>query len=172
MANGDNATDLQDFADMSAALTGFQSTFLKPALDTTNLTGAYFDVATEKTKGSAATVQTLLAAYRAIRGEPAQQIADTLLETAQPTPSAQALLAQSIVKMWYTASWYEPGSAEMAMVVSSIAYTKGLAWQVMQSHPMGYSPFSFGYWSKPPGPLSQFGVNTVNGSDGGKGGGQ
>jgi hypothetical protein len=172
MAKGDNATDLQDFADMSAALTGFQSTFLKPTLDTTNLTGAYFDVATEKTQGKPATVQTLLAAYRAIKGEPAQQIADTLLETAQPTPSAQALLAQSIVKMWYTASWYEPGSSEMAMVVSSIAYTKGLVWQVMQSHPMGYSPFSFGYWGKPPGPLSQFGVDTGNGGNGSNGGGQ
>ena len=170
MANGDNATDLQDFADMSAALTGFQSSFLKPVLDTTNLTEAYFDVATEKTQGQPANVQTLLAAYRAIKGQPAQQIADTLLETAQPSPSAQALLAQSIVKMWYTASWYEPGSPDMAMVVSSMAYTKGLVWQVMQSHPMGSSPFSFGYWGKPPGPLSQFGVDT--GSNGSNGGGQ
>jgi len=28
---------------------------------------------------------------------------------------------------------------------------------------MGYSPFTFGYWSQPPGSLSSFGVNTGNG---------
>lgn len=164
MANAD--TDLQDFADMSAALTGFRSDFLKPQLDPTNLSKAYFDFATDKTKNSQATVQTLLTAYRAIKSQPAQQIANALLETANPFPSPQALLAESIAKLWYTASWYEPGSTFMVQVVSSQAYTKGLAWQVMQSHPMGFSPFSFGYWSTPPGPLAQFGVDTGNGGGG------
>jgi hypothetical protein len=159
-------TDIQDFADMSAALTGFQSQFLKPTLDRTNLAQTYFDFATKETQGKQATVQSLLTAYRAIKTQPAQQIANTLLETANPFPSAQALLAQSIVKMWYSASWYEPGSVAMTQVVSSLAYTNGLVWQVMQSHPMGYSPFSFGYWNVPPGPLSQFGVDTGNGGGG------
>jgi hypothetical protein len=159
----DNPTDLQDFANMSAALTGFLSSFLKPQLDPTNLTQTYFDLATEKTQGSTATVQTLLAAYRAIATQPAQQIADTLLEGTATPPSAQAQLAQSLVKLWYTASWYPPGSGEMKVVASSQAYTKGLAWQVMQAHAMGYSPFSFGYWNVAPGPLSQFGVNTGGG---------
>jgi hypothetical protein len=163
MANGDNETDLQDFADMSAALTGFRSDFLRPQLDPNHLTNAYFDMATQQTEGAPATVQTLLTAYRAIKAQPPQQIADTLLETGTAAPSAQALLAQSIVKMWYTASWYQPGSKDMAQVVSSLAYTNGLAWQVMQSHPMGYSTFSFGYWNNPPGPLSQFGVDTGGG---------
>jgi len=48
-------------------------------------------------------------------------------------------------------------------VISSVAYTNGLAWRVMQSHPMGYSQFTFGYWSQVPGSLSSFGVNTGNG---------
>jgi hypothetical protein len=160
MPNGNN--DIQDFAAMSAALTGFQLQFLKPPLDTTNLSQAYFDYATKATQNEQATVQTLLTAYRAISTQPPQQIADTLLETAGQFPSPQALLAQSIVKLWYTGSWYPPGSEVMAQVVSSLAYTNGLAWQVMQSHPMGYSPFSFGYWANEPGPLSQFGVNTDN----------
>jgi hypothetical protein len=155
--------DLQDFADMSAALTGFRSDFLKPQLDPNNLSKIYFDYATQATAASQNTVQTLLAAYRAIKTQPAQQIADTLLETAGKFPSGQALLAQSIAKLWYTASWYEPGSTVMAQVVSSLAYTHGLAWQVMQSHPMGFSPFNFGYWSTPPLPLSDFGVDTPGG---------
>jgi hypothetical protein len=157
--------DFQDFAAMSAALTGFQLQFLKPALDTTNLSQAYFDYATKETQHQQATVQTLLAAYRAISSQPAQQIANTLLETASQFPSSQALLAQSIAKLWYTGSWYPPGSTDMSQVVSSLAYTNGLAWQVMQSHPMGFSPFSFGYWSEEPGPLSQFGVDTGSSTD-------
>jgi hypothetical protein len=158
--------DLQDFADMSAALTGFRSDFLKPQLDPNNLSGIYFDYATQATQHSQATVQTLLTAYRAIKAQPAQQIANTLLETTAQFPSPQALLAQSIVKLWYTASWYEPGSTVMTQVVSSLAYTHGLVWQVMQSHPMGSSPFSFGYWSTPPLPMSDFGVDTGNNGGG------
>jgi len=33
----------------------------------------------------------------------------------------------------------------------------------MQSHPMGFSAFTFGYWSQQPGALSTFGANTSNG---------
>jgi len=47
--------------------------------------------------------------------------------------------------------------------VSSTAYTHGLAWNVMQSHPIGFSELTFGYWSTPPGPISQFGVNEPTG---------
>jgi hypothetical protein len=75
--------------------------------------------------------------------------------------------------MWYLGAWYVPGvkggggfPPTPLKIVSSEAYTNGLVWKVMQSHPMGFSPFAFGYWSQPPGPLASFGVNT------GKGGGQ
>ena len=161
-------SDIQDFADMSAALTGFQSSVLKPALDPVGLAREYYVFAVTQVGASAMT--SLLDAYRAIKTQPAQQIADTLLETSGTSPSPQAQLAQSIVAMWYLGSWYVPGvlggfgfAPPALQVISSAAYTNGLAWRVMQSHPMGYSPFTFGYWSQPPGPLSSFGVNTGNG---------
>lgn len=161
-------SDIQDFADMSAALTGFQSSVLKPALDPVGLAREYYIFAVQQVGQSAMT--TLLDAYRAIKTQPAQQIADTLLETSGPTPSQQAQLAQSIVAMWYLGSWYVPGvrggggfGPPPLQVISSAAYTNGLVWRVMQSHPMGYSQFTFGYWSQAPGPLSSFGVNTGNG---------
>jgi hypothetical protein len=175
MSSAASPTDLKDFADLSAALTGFTQAFVRPPLDPMNLTQAYFDEATSRTAHAAATVQTLLTAYRAIRGQPAQTIADTLLETASATPTNNALLAQSIVLLWYFGAWYAPLVAGApappfapgaVQVVSSMAYTHGFAWNVMQSHPMGYSDFTFGYWSTPPGPMSQFGVND------GKAGGQ
>jgi hypothetical protein len=164
-------SEIQDFADMSAALTGFQSSVLKPALDPLDLAREYYVFAVGQVGQPAMT--TLLNAYRAIKTQPAQQIADTLLETSGSSPSAQAQLAQSIVAMWYLGSWYVPGvlggggfSPPALQVISSVAYTNGLVWRVMQSHPMGYSAFTFGYWSQQPGPLSSFGVNT------GKGGGE
>jgi len=163
--------DVQDFADMSAALTGFLSSVLKPQLDPVGLARTYYEFAL--THGDAGVMSQLMSAYRAIKNQPPQQIADTLLETAAPDPTKLTLtayLAQSIVAMWYLGSWYPPGVlggggfAPVALqVISSAAYTNGLAWRVMQSHPMGYSPFVFGYWSQQPGSLASFGVNTGNG---------
>jgi hypothetical protein len=161
-------SDIQDFADMSAALTGFQSSVLKPELDPVGLAREYYIFAVAQVGEPAMT--TLLNAYRAVKTQPAQQIADTLLETSGSSPSPQAQLAQSIVAMWYLGSWYVPGvlggggfAPPPLQVISSAAYTNGLVWRVMQSHPMGYSPFTFGYWSQVPAPLNSFGVNTGNG---------
>ncbi len=163
--------DVQDFADMSAALTGFLSSVLKPQLDPVGLARTYYEFAVAQV--SAPQMKALLDAFRAIKSQPPQTIADTLLETATPDPtklSQTAYLAQSIVAMWYLGSWYPPGvlggggfAPVAQQVISSAAYTNGLAWRVMQSHPMGYSPFVFGYWSQPPASLSSFGVNTGNG---------
>jgi hypothetical protein len=160
--------DIQDFADMSAALTGFLSSVLKPQLDPVGLARTYFEFATAQVGPAAMTA--LLNAYRAIKTHPPQTIADTLLEVNTTPPSNQALIAQSIVAMWYLGAWYVPGVTggngfppNPLQVISSEAYTNGLVWKVMQSHPMGFSPFTFGYWSQPPGPLSTFGVNTGNG---------
>ena len=71
--------------------------------------------------------------------------------------------------MWYLGSWYPPPfqTDGLQQVISSQAYTKSLVWNLAQAHPMGFSPFTFGYWSQPPGSLDTFGVNT-----GGNGGGQ
>jgi hypothetical protein len=94
-----------------------------------------------------------------------QQIADTLLEVTSTTPSKQAQLCQSIVSMWYLGSWYPPPFQKdgLQQVISSQAYTKSLVWNLAQSHPMGFSAFTFGYWSQPPAALDTFGVNTGNG---------
>src|SRR5262245_3256944 len=100
-------SEIQDFADLSAALTGFQSSVLKPALDPVGLAREYYLFAVAQVGEPGIT--TLLNAYRAIKTQPAQQIADSLLETSAPSPSAQAQLAQSIVAMWYLGSWYVPG---------------------------------------------------------------
>jgi acetyl-CoA acetyltransferase len=159
---------LADFANMSAALTGFQASILRPFLDPVNLSGLYYGFAVSQVGQQA--MDALLNAYRAIATQPAQTIADTLLETASSTPSQQAQIAQSIVAVWYLGSWYMPAyqnpqgqPGAVVQVVSMDAYTNGLAWKVAQAHPMGYSVFTFGYWSQPPASLATFGVNVSNG---------
>lgn len=158
---------LTDFANMSAALTGFKATVLKPFLDPVNLSGAYYGFAVSQVGQPA--MDALLAAFRAISSQPAQTIADTLLETASPKPSSQAQIAQSIVALWYLGSWYKPAyqnadaSDALVQVVSSQAYTNGLAWKAAQAHPMGFSAFNFGYWSQPPASLATFGVDVPEG---------
>lgn len=149
---------------MSAALTGFLSSVLKPKLDPVGLARTYYEFALGQVGASA--MSALLNAFRSIATQPPQTIADTLLETSAASPSPQAQIAQSIVAMWYLGAWYKPGKPFPLQIITSEAYTNGLVWKAMQSHPMGFSPFTFGYWSQQPGPLSTFGVNT------GKGGGQ
>lgn len=159
---------LQDFANMSAALTGFVPNVIRPFLDPVNLSQTYYDFAVSQVTEGA--MQSLLDAYRAIATQPVQTIADALLETGSTTPSNQAQIAQSILAMWYLGSWYKPAyqnggvSGSVVQVVSSQAYTNGLVWKVAQAHPMGYSPFTFGYWSQPPASLATFGVNTGGGA--------
>jgi hypothetical protein len=173
MSNGDDESALADFVTMSAALTGFTADALRPGIDPGGLARIYLDTVIEE--AGAAAYSALHALYIASAGNPPQQIADALLETSSGEPASKtAQLAQSIVQMWYLGSWYAPAlpvcppsAASPVRVISSEAYKSGLAWKLLQTHPMGYSEFSFGYWSTEPPPLSEFGVDDTASAGGG-----
>ena len=158
---------VQDFANLSAALTGFQSSFIRPFLDPVDLAGTFYSFAVAQIGQQM--MDALLSDFDALSKQtpplPAQAIANTLLEVSNATPSPQAQLCQSIVAMWYLGSWYPPAfqTGGLHQVISSQAYTKSLVWNLAQAHPMGFSAFTFGYWSQPPASLETFGVNTGNG---------
>jgi hypothetical protein len=69
-------------------------------------------------------------------------------------------LGRSIVLMWYLGAWYDPRALQAInrnpdsdltfSVISPKAYTQGWALSVAQAHPMGFSQFQFGYWSRLP----------------------
>jgi len=173
-SGGPSEAVVQDFADMSAVLTGFQSSFLRPFLDPTNLSFFFYTFAVAQpvptgTQSMQSIMDGLLSTFDSLKAQTpaltAQQIADKLLEVTSKTPSNQAQLAQAIILMWYLGSWYPPQfqTNGQQQVISSQAYTKSLVWNVAQAHPMGFSAFTFGYWAQPPGPLDQFGVNTGGG---------
>lgn len=173
MSNGDDERALSDFVTMSAALTGFTADTLRPGTDPGGLAGIYLDTVIKEVGATAyAALHTL---YLANAKDPPQQIADTLLETSSGEPASKtAQLAQSIVQMWYLGNWYAPAlpacppaAASPVRVISSEAYKSGLAWKLLQAHPMGYSEFSFGYWNTQPPPLSEFGVDDSASADGG-----
>lgn len=165
---GPSEAVVQDFADMSAVLTGFQSSFLRPFLDPTNLSFFFYNFAVAQPQVGQSMMDKLLSTFDSLKAQtPAltdQQIADRLLEIGQK-PSNQAQLAQSIILMWYLGSWYPPAfqTDGLQQVISSQAYTKSLVWNVAQSHPMGFSQFTFGYWANQPPSLDQFGVNVPSG---------
>ncbi len=48
------------------------------------------------------------------------------------------------------------GDMTSSQMLSAKSYTQGLAWQVMQSHPMGDSNYRYGYWAKEPADLSGY----------------
>lgn len=161
-----SSADLDDFVAMSAVLTGFAATILKPATDAQQQALQYLDFLQSSTSGVAQDLPALLDVYRKNVGKP-----DALIGAAiMASPSAE--LARRIVKLWYTGSWYAPydpsSGANMLRVVSSQAYTNGLVWKAAQAHPMGFSVMRFGYWATTPPPLSAYTGNaeqsiTVNG---------
>jgi hypothetical protein len=147
--------DTKDFVGMSAVLTGFAASVLQPATDALNQAGQYLAFLEGPDSGVADAMAALLDVYRANQGKTPEAIGQAILAS----PSAE--LARRIIKLWYSGSWYGPfdastGAAAELRVVSSQAYTYGLAWRAAQAHPMGYSMLRFGYWNANPPALSAF----------------
>jgi hypothetical protein len=135
---------LSVFVNLSSALTGVAATQLRPPIDPIGIAGQYFT--TLNTNVSATTLTNLAAAFQSV-SDPTQAAAAILAD------AVLGPVARSIMKAWLLGSWYNPSNPSQAVnVVSSQAYKESLVWKVMQSHPMGYSMFTFGYWAKEPPP--------------------
>ena len=152
----DELNRLDEFVALSSALTGVTTEQLKPTIDPIGIAAQYLTAVQKK---HAAELGDAITAFQ-------QQL--TMGKT--PEGAAEAVLAmprlgslcRSIIAMWLLGTLYDPAKAETGQidaaveVVSSQTYKESLVWKVMQSHPMGYSMFSFGYWSEPPPPLGEF----------------
>lgn len=141
------ALPLDTFVALSSALTGIAAEQLKPAIDPIGIAEQYLATLIENV--DAATLAQL----------------DDAFDADAPTDSAAAILAdptlgnlaRSIIKLWLLGSWYDPATPDRAVnVVSAQAYKEGYVWRIMQSHPMGYSMFPYGYWNDQPPKFSDF----------------
>jgi hypothetical protein len=147
---------------MSAVLTGFTMDVIQPLFDPLTLVPTYLQTA--DAQAGQGLVTALIDQFMTLKagGKSDAEIAAALLDTGNPNPQkgTPAILAESIVTMWYLGSWYDFSKQPLApaFVVSQNAYVGGLAWKAMQSHPMGFSDFTFGYWAGQPPSLADFGV--------------
>lgn len=155
-------TPMDQFVQLSAALTGIAADKLAPGLDPKNTKKIYFDYTMAK---APALFTQLLGIYAANASQPPATIADIVLNQ---SGDKIRYLARTIMLEWYLGSWYDPDVLQSyhgpnppslppnGVVISAQAYTQGWAWNVAQAHPMGYSNFSFGYWSGNPPSLSAY----------------
>jgi hypothetical protein len=147
---------LAAFVALSSALTGVAGDQLRPAVDPIGIAAQYLAAVREK---NAAELDAALATFarEVAKGKPPAAAAPATLADPAAGP-----VCRGVITLWLLGTWSDPGLAEAgtfdpkARVVSSQAYKEGLVWKVMQSHPMGYSMFEFGYWAEPPPPLGEF----------------
>lgn len=159
---------METFISLSIGLTGFKRPALAPD-DSTNMTPVY--LATFRDRVSKGMADSILAWY---------QITDNKLTGNPPDREervVELLFAQKpefefpcrqLLFLWYAGAWPTvidtPASTHgqtFSEVISADSYTQGLVWRVMQSHPMGSTTYNYGYWAKPPPPLSAYLENPV-----------
>jgi len=160
--------NLTNFANLSAALTGVDSSILTPNVDPFGLNA---EIHRRANAANADKLQTILSKFT--DGKTIEQI---LAEEGRD--ESAKFLMRSIILAWYLGAWYEPGvlktnaykprtynstrrySKEVLIppkeIISPDAYTNALVWRVAQAHPMGYSNLQFGYWEKDPPPIEEF----------------
>lgn len=153
-----DADRLSVFVDLSAVLTGFDAAQLNPPLDPLALAQEYLTFLLGK--AGVPVVELLFATYQQVAagagGDPdklRQGVSSAILDNPALGP-----LARRIIRMWYLSIWYEleppaPFGSPGDVVISSNAYTRGLAWEAIQAHPMGFSELRYGYWADPPAPV-------------------
>jgi hypothetical protein len=163
--------DMEAFIRLSAALTGLAHDLLAPDTDSLGMRKVYFDHVSKKAPVDFAALLQIAKDANLQVPDPAsggiigQADVDTLVQVINAKGDAK-YLARSIVLMWYLGAWYEPTDLKALAqdqthfvgytVISAKAYTQGWLWRVAQAHPMGYSDMQFGYWTRPPEPLTEF----------------
>ena len=149
-------SDLSDFIRLSAALTGIDASKLAPGTDPVNIKSEYFNWVRTQSPEAFGNLLDFFRSSSNSGGFP-----DSLFEA--PKSNAEiAGLARSIVLLWYLGAWYDPHDLRnpdqqlTPQIISAKAYTQAWIWRVAQTHPMGYSEWTFGYWQDDPPLLSKF----------------
>ncbi|MFT6503146.1 MAG: hypothetical protein ACJASQ_003278 [Crocinitomicaceae bacterium] len=135
---------LDTFVALSASLTGYPASKLKPDLDTQKVAELFYD--TLIGQAGPTPLAALNDAFLAI-SDPTDH--ESIKNKIFDNPETMTL-AKIIIRMWYTGVWYYCNDPQDGFVVSSKGYINGLVWGTMFAHPMGYSVSHFGYWNEAP----------------------
>ncbi|HWT04756.1 MAG TPA: hypothetical protein VN224_03290 [Xanthomonadales bacterium] len=145
------------FMAMSAVLTGVDSGALAGPLDPLGLAALLYATA-QQNAGSDLTA--LLAKFQTIAATTTDPVAIGT-QLLAPPDAETTYVARSVILEWYLGHWYTPASLRAYakdpnnapldfFIISDDAYTNGWAWTIAQTKPMGYSNYSYGYWSSNP----------------------
>ncbi|MEH6421087.1 hypothetical protein [Pseudomonas sp. CGJS7] len=154
------------FISMSVGLTGFTSEAIAPDLDPVDIKSVYLQ--TFDTSLPSGMAEQILEQYgklwEAGGAKPGSEetIVGQML-AGNGTSPAQILAMRQLLFLWYAGAWptvqYDNSPSHgqtFSDVISADSYTHGLVWRVMQSHPMGSSNYTYGYWSTTPPPLQAY----------------
>lgn len=143
---------LDTFADLCAALTGFDAAHL---VGTGNV-APFWDLLTDRTGPENA--RALLTAWTdrvAPDAEPDRAMRLHILGDARLGP-----MARNLIRLWYVGTWkgmpadwraaHAPGRPDGDTIPSAGAYTEGLLWPAVGANPPGAKPFGYAMWAKPP----------------------
>ena len=150
--------EMKNFIGLSVVLTGFNQSILAPRVDPVDIKTDYLAAFNDKVGSDL--VNSILSTYETLNGEgkTPQEIGEAILSE----PDFE-MPCRSLIFLWYSGAWPtvipasngKPAST-VSTLLSAKSYTTGLAWQVMQSHPMGDSNYRYGYWSETPADLNDY----------------
>lgn len=163
---------MEQFIEVSVILTGFDQSIIAPEIDPIDIKQTYFDImkafpvsgANGKTE-TADFLLPLLECYVKLKnaGDTPEQIGAALVSDDTPGPMGIPIkiIAGALNYLWYLGIIPVIDSdgnlfSGTTKTAGMNAYTKGLAWSAMQSHPMGYSTLHYASWKDAPMPLSDF----------------
>ncbi len=143
---------LDAFAELSAALTGFDA----PHLVGTGNAETFWDLLVARAGPDNA--EALLAAWsERVLGAADQERALRLEVLSDPRLGP---MARNLMRLWYVGVWrqmpadwrtsHASGLDDSDVIPASRAYTEGLLWTAVGANPPGAKPFGYGMWAKPP----------------------
>ena len=155
---------MEYFIRLSVGLTGFTRAAIAPQIDPVDIKTVYLQVFRDKLPNGMA--DQIIAGYfnlnQAEGGKDTnnEAIAGALLGGTHP---AEVLALRQLIFLWYMGAWPTVQSDKspthgqtFSEIVSATSYTQGLVWRVMQSHPMGSSNYTYGYWADDPPALKDY----------------
>lgn len=136
--------NLEIFINLSVEVTGFSKDTIAPSVTNFELPPFYYKEAKIKFGKS---FDEMLSAY-----------AQNDLSYVLNKPCYGEMVRQTTF-LWYMGAWAINPNDTFGVttdMINAISYQKGLVWDVMQSHPMGYSKYRYGYWAHLPGELNAY----------------
>lgn len=155
---------MEYFIRLSVGLTGFTRDAIAPQIDPVDIKTVYLQVFRTKLPNGMAD-QIICEYYNLNQAEGGKDgnneaIAGALLSGTYP---AEVLALRQLIYLWYMGAWptvqYDQSPTRgqtFSDIISATSYTQGLVWRVMQSHPMGSSTYTYGYWAADPPPLQAY----------------